>query len=209
MGQGNRVSKPCFHSGLFHRGQAGGWMRPTVCTASHHSSRTASQSVTRDELSQDQQHRKRDTKKSPRRQEAGMALPLPNSAHRDKPTSAKCPRYRAVLSDIRLLTRETDSTGWGGLDRPSLRALLTLTDLHSHTLTFRPLNRPRSSVVAWTKTSFPPPSWPTKPNPLLIKSLRRPTELQIPPSRRRIGARSPCPRARGLCARQSFRSDRD
>jgi hypothetical protein len=66
-----------------------------------------------------------------------MALPSPNSAHRDKPTSAKCPRYRAVLNDIRLLTRETDSTGWGGLDRPSLRALLTLTDLHSHTLTFR------------------------------------------------------------------------
>jgi hypothetical protein len=42
-----------------------------------------------------------------------MALPSPNSAHRDKPTSAKCPRYRAVLNDIRLLTRETDSTGWG------------------------------------------------------------------------------------------------
>src|SRR3954468_425444 len=34
-------------------------------------------------------HQKRDTKKGPRRQEAGMATPLPNSAHGDQLISAK------------------------------------------------------------------------------------------------------------------------
>jgi hypothetical protein len=34
-------------------------------------------------------HQKRDTKKGPRRQEAGMAPPLPNSAHGDQLISAK------------------------------------------------------------------------------------------------------------------------
>ena len=42
---------------------------------------------------------------------------------------------------------------------------------------------PRSSVVAWTKTSFPPPSCPTKPNPLsALYILTEPTHSVVAPT---------------------------
>jgi hypothetical protein len=58
-------------------------------------------------------HQKRDTKKGPRRQEAGMATPLPNSAHGDQLISAKASRYRAVFERPSYVTRWR-WTGWLG-----------------------------------------------------------------------------------------------
>src|SRR3981189_942484 len=70
------------------------------------------------------------------------------------------------------------------LDRPSLQAFLTLTDLHPHALTFcQPAQPAALKRRHMDETSFPPPSCPTKPNPLsALYTLTEPTHSVVTPT---------------------------
>jgi hypothetical protein len=63
-------------------------------------------------------HQKRDTKKGPRRQDAGMARPLPNSAHGDKSQICEMPRYRALFTRHSLIDAQRPDwlAGAGGFE---------------------------------------------------------------------------------------------
>src|SRR2546422_3858983 len=63
-------------------------------------------------------HQKRDTKSTPRRQEAGTALPSPNSAHRDQATSAKCRGAAQFERSSHIGWRRPDWLGLPGLNSP-------------------------------------------------------------------------------------------
>ena len=69
-------------------------------------------------------------------------------------------------------------------DGASLQAFLTLTDLHQHPLAFcQPAQPAALKCRCWTKTSFPPPSGPTKPNPLsALYILTEPTLSVVAPT---------------------------